>query len=180
MGHAGDMEGREVSKCEVLAKLGHPAHWAREDRELEFRKHLTRGATDLDINGIKGVPGVAGYMDYLLNSLRCPLGSDTGLVSAEVSMGIKEMAEREIRKEIQKYEVRLAELEKDPGEVERYIARLRYSLCFLPEMIDPDPNAQPLEELREGGHRRNAEIKENIERTHQEIARYSELLKNLR
>lgn len=180
MGHAGKMEGMPVSKGEVLSALGHPVSWARDERKGEFNKRLAPGMTDLDIAGIKGIPGAVGYLDYLLRSLRCPLGWDTGLVNREVDEGIKEMVEREIVAEVWKYTQRLAELEEDPVEVERYIAKLRRRLEVLPRFIEDDPDAQLLEELRESGHRKNAEIEENIERIHQEIARYGKLLEGLR
>lgn len=98
------MHGVLVSKEEVLRALGDPLDWARGERKIEFERRLRPGEQEPDIAGINS------YLAYLHKSLTQPLGVDTGLVSEERNQEIWQIAVKEIKDEIYKYEQLLRQL----------------------------------------------------------------------
>jgi hypothetical protein len=161
-----------VNKDEVLAALGHPSGWARDERRMQFEQRLIRGESELDIFGIKGCPGHPGYLDYLRKSAKRPIGSNTGLVSQEANQKILATVAEEVRPEIARYEVLLAELEKRPAAVRKYVADLKRWMEIFRSGIDPHPEDQPIEELQELARQGNKKNWENIELIKKEIVKY--------
>lgn len=172
--------GIVVGAHTVLRDLGHPAHWATDERKTKFRKLLRPGAEELDISGIRGCPGYEGYLEYLKYSALNPLGADTGLVKTKVNEGIKAMVAAEVGLEISKYEALLADLESSKEAVAAYIGHLNWWLDFLRSSIDPNPEGQPIEELQELSMLGNTKAQQNILLTQKLIAEYSELFANLK
>jgi len=127
-----DFKGKPVSKEEVLKELGDPAGWGKNEREVEReRRGLDKRPT---ISGIKGYPGVEGYLDYLRESLGAPLGSNTGLVSDGKNAHIQEQEQMAIKEEIEKYDKILSELERSPEVVEQYLFTMKNWLEFTTSM----------------------------------------------
>jgi hypothetical protein len=175
------MTGVQVSKEEVIAALGRPsAQWERDSRKREFSNRLKRGEKDLGIAGIKG-HGVTnkGYLGYLENSLLCPLGSHTGLVSEEESLRIQEEANAETQAEIETYRLRLAELEKSPEAIRSYIGDMQRWLNFLERIGAEDPEEQPIEELVKLARESNRKRDLDIEALQKDIESYTQRLKAL-
>ena len=180
-GKNAQMTGVLVSKEEVITALGKPsAQWERDSRRSEFNKRLTPGQKDLDISGIKGY-GVTnkGYLGYLENSLLCPLGSHTDLVSEEESLRIQEEANIETRTEIEMYRLRLVELEKSPEAIRSYIGDMQRWLTFLEGMGPADPDKEPIEELVELTRKSNRKRELDIEALKTDIETYTQRLKTL-
>jgi len=165
-----------VDNNEVLRGLGHPVHWARDERKVEFRKRLVPGYSELDIFGIKGCPGQPGYLDYLRASANNPAGSNTNLVSPEVSLGIKAMVVAEVKPEIEKYEAMLAELERSPSAVEKYVDDLKRWRKLFRDGIVADPDSEPIDELVELAWKGNHERRQNIALIEEEIKKYAGLV----
>lgn len=113
--------GEPVSKEEVLKDLGHPASWSALSRKLEFKHRLKPGQTELDLGGIKGVPGNKGYLEFLEKEFQNPLGSNTGLVSDKENVQILADNRAAIQLEIDKYRMLLEKYEQDPREIARYV-----------------------------------------------------------
>lgn len=179
-----DLEGEPVSKEEILKELGDPAEWGKLHRKLEFEKRLRYGQKELDIKGIKGVPGTQGYLDFLKKELKHPIGTGTGLVSKEKNSHIEEQEKEAIKDEIKKYTKLLKELEKSPKEIERYLRKLKEKLKFLETnllCVDlPLDNFGDTEEGRELAEKLNWGKKDNILKLKAAIKNYSDLLKRLK
>lgn len=176
------MHGTPVSKEEVLAELGDPAGWLANSMKVEFRNRLATGATDLDIAGIRGYGRIAGYLDYLRKELAHPLGTGTSLVPPEADARIRAEAEATLRAAIEKYEARLADLERTPSDVSRYLERMRYWLDLLENNMlfaEQDPSLEPIEELQELTRESNRKRTLEIEGLRAAIAGYETLLATL-
>ena len=174
------MTGVRVSNEEVIAELGRPsAQWERNSRRLDFSKRLVPGQTDLSISGIKGY-GVTnkGYLGYLEHSLLGPLGANTGLVSEEENEQIREEANAETRTELEKYRLRLVELEQSPEAVRDYIGDMQRWLKFIRSMDPRNPAEEPIEELQELTEKSNRERELDIEALEKDINAYTQRLEN--
>ncbi len=174
------MHGEPVGKEEVLKALGNPASWARDERKLEFNKRLVPGNKELDIFGIKGCSGSEGYLGYLERSLGCPAGSDTGLVSEEENRVILETTTQEISAEIEKYTGLLAKLEEVPAEIEKYLGALKRTIEIKQMFWPENPEAQPIEELKELARQSNARTEREVAEIRETIGAYTEILNELR
>jgi len=170
--------GVRVSREEVLRELGDPAGWGEETRKLEFASRLKRGAKDLDIGGIRGY-AQKGYLAYLEESLASPLGSNTGLITAEASNLIAQKNREETLAEIGKYRARLAELEGVPTEIATYIQDMSRWLDYLVKIGEEDPDSQPIPELEELTREANLRRKKDIARLIRDIRTYTNRLAQL-
>jgi hypothetical protein len=172
------MHGTPVSKEEVLADLGHPRGWLANSMKVEFRNRLCRGEADLDIAGIRGYGRMTGYLDHLRKEFEHPLGTGTGLIPPEDDARVLADAKTVLAAEIAKYEARLAELERSPADVARYVARMRHWLDLLehnPLFAEQDPALEPIEELQELARDANRKRAEELVRLRDDIARYAAL-----
>ena len=151
---------------------------------MEFEKRLKFGHKELDIRGIRGYPGSLGYLDFLKEEFKHPIGSGTGLVSAGKNAHIEEQEKEAITDEILKYSRMLEDLEKSFPEVKAYLGELKRQLDLLENNslfgdLPPD-NFGDDEEGRNLVIKCNRERKENIEKLKEEIVRYSDLMKKLK
>lgn len=170
-----------VSKEEVLRELGNPAEWFALSRSVQFKSHLCRGQSDLDITGISGrqTEDSKGYLGWLKAELAYPIGSNTGLVSDGESAKIAAASRATIAAEIEKYEARLEVLERDPDAVHGHIAALESWLAFLGKFGPMDPDDQPTEELVELAKQDVIDRAKEVEDLRSEIKRYTALLATL-
>jgi len=180
-----DFRGKLVSKEEVLRELGDPAGWGKMHRKLEFEKHLVFGQKELNLCGIKGLPGslTCGYLEFLEKEFEHPIGSETGLVSAGKNFHIEEQEKEAIKDEIRKYTDLLGKLEKNPKEVSDYLDRMKQALKDLmtnPLYGDlPPDNFGDDEEGRTLVKEENLKRRENIRNLRKEIRKYTARLKKL-
>ena len=171
-----DFYGVSVSGEEVLQKLGHPSGWYELERRLEFQNRLRDGESELDITGIRGSPGFPGYLEYLDQSFKKPLGYDTNLISDEERDAIRDDVRSDISFEIVKYRRILFELLQSTHAIKRYIDSLKRSIPILKMGIDPNLEAQPIEELVELAKLGNEKARKNIEDTERLIKECEEKL----
>src|SRR5688572_4295149 len=143
------MHGTPVSKEEVLSELGDPAEWSRQSRQLEFKKRLKRGETQLGIGGLRGYGRIEGHLAFLEKEHDAPLGTGTGLVSATENARILATARDEIIGELAECRTRLAQLERSPEAVRTYLDDMRSWLDYLRKTGKSDPELEELDELKE-------------------------------
>jgi hypothetical protein len=171
-------KGKPATTEEVLQKLGDPSEWIRHERQSEFHKHLRPGDKDLDIAGIRGSVG-KGYLGYLKESLENPLGSNTRPVSEEENTEIRRVAREEIPPLIERYEQRLRELEKVPGEIHKYIEVLAMWLHYRRSFRKIHPESEPTEKLRQFARQLNEENDRQIKELEDLSMHYAKLLLGL-
>jgi len=174
------MQGRIVSKEEVIAQLGKPTvEWSRKARQHERQKFLTDGRIGLSIRGLKSCGERGGFIAFLEAELRCPTGWGTNLVTEEENAAIFLRATRETEAELKACRERLALLERSPDEVRRYLDDLRRWLDFARKMAALAPESEGddfLDELNRES--REAEMSD-IAAHEAEVAAYEALLARL-
>lgn len=180
----GDWKGKPVSGEDILKELGDPAEWGKQHRQIEFEMRLRFGRKELDIVGIKGMPGSDGYLDFLNKELKHPIGSETGLVSAGKNFHIEEQEKEAIKDEIKKYSELLDGLEKSRSAVVEYLDELKKRLNNLRNSsLYADLPLDNFGDTEEGHNlvmEHNRERRENIKKLKEEIKKYSSLLKKLK
>ena len=178
MSREDDLEGKKVSREEVLNVLGHPSTWARDERKTEFEKRLRPGDKELGIFGIKGCGRKKGYLGYLRESLERPLGTYTSLVSEEKNKEILERERKEIGVLIDKYEKLLASLWNSREAIVFYIESLELQRKIA-EMGLSNEEKEGDEELAGLVSIVNDQLRRDLYDVNEEIKRCEELLKGM-
>lgn len=177
--------GRPVSKKTILKELGHPETWAADFIRLEFEYRLRRNvpglgtATELDIHGIKT------YIECLERVDPRRLGIDSGLVSAKKNAEIASKARAAVKDAIEKQRERLLKLERDPVEIENYLALLRRDIMdrksrHFESAFPGEHQPSVIEELRAESEDARAENDREIAKLQVELGKYQKLLTALR
>ncbi len=173
-----------IDDAEKLSSLGHPRHWAREQRQKVYREHQRFGRTELDIKGIRGVGKSVGYLGYLEKQLVRFTSREypgSSLITAEENALVRLADIAETKAEIIKYREALAKLERSAEAVAAYLSDCRSALrtelarlCFYRA-----PNQHIAQDSRRAVLRgAEARLKE-IEALKRDIGRYTRLMEDL-
>lgn len=175
----GKIPSEPISKEQLLLKLGHRAQWARKSRYYAWADLMHFGSQDdLDIAGIRGIPGPhgmhGGYLSFLEDMLLHPERSNMEIVSDEENELIRKLVIEETTPEIEKYRARLTDLEKSASAVTAYIFEMNKAV----DLLNFYEKTGQYDASSEGIAKKEAD-RAKIVVINQEIQRYTALLTTL-